>query len=103
MSLNAFIRPFGAQNFSLTELCNSIDADSVLRQVQTVKTYAYVERKRLAPHRCLVLKLQGHDASSGWLCLDRRPTSGSDLASGKGKTKANDQVTLSDWTLGNLS
>lgn len=92
MSLNAIIRPLGAQNYTIAELCNSIDADTLLRQVQIIRTYVFVEKKRIAPHRCLVLKLQGLDASSGWLCLDRRPTSGSDLASGKGKTKANDQA-----------
>lgn len=82
--------------FSLENFCNFMEhVDPTIREARIVKTCTYVERKRIAPHRRLLLEVCGGERGHEWLRLDRGPTSGSGLCSGIGRTPANDRVRLS--------
>lgn len=98
--MDSILRPYGTQNFSVAELCDFIDVHKPVQQARIISSATYVEKTLIAPHRCLLLEVSDDRAEPVWLCLDRKPTSGTGLASGKGLTAANDQVRtmISVWT-----
>ena len=66
-----------------------------MQSAEIVKSYTFVEKKRVAPHRCILLELHRPGRKGIWVRLERKPTSGAALVSGKGRTPSNDVVNTS--------
>lgn len=82
-------------DLTLEGVCQYIDAHKSLQGAGIVRSRTFVQKKLVAPHRYLVLELRRDGRKPVWLRLERKPTSRSDLASGRGRTPANDVVNTS--------
>lgn len=83
---------FAVLHFPLEDLCGFIDTYPSIQKACIVRSRTFVERKRIAPHRCLVVELHRVGRKVAWLRLERKPTSPGDLVMGGGKTRSNDVV-----------
>lgn len=94
-SMLAVLRHISKLSFSLEGLCNLIEGEVYMQRAEIIRALTYVDTKLIAPHRFLLLELWMPDEATMWLRLERMPTGRGDLASGKGKTPSNDQVSTS--------
>lgn len=79
-------------NLSHERLCTFIDNHRSMQGAEIVRSCTFVEKKHVAPHRCALLELHRPGRKNIWVRLERKPTSGAALVSGKGKTPSNDLV-----------
>ena len=87
---------------SLEHLCTFIDDHRSMRGAEIVNSRTYVERKIIAPHRCVVLELHKEGRKNIWLRLERKPTTRAALVLGMGKTPANDVVNMTRIVSGRM-
>ena len=92
-SINTVIEADIVMHLSHERLCTFIDAHQSMQGAEIVRSCTFVEKKkRLTPHRCLLLELDRPGRKNMWVRLERKPTSGAALVFGKGKTPSNDVV-----------
>lgn len=94
-SVETIIHADTVMSLSIERLCTFIDTYRSMQGAVIVRSCTFVEEKRGAPHRCLVLELRRPGRKDLWLRLERKPTSRAALISGKGKTPSNDVVNIS--------
>ena len=94
-SVNTIVETGIVMNLSHERLCIFIDHHRSMQGAEIVTSCTFVEKKRVAPHRCILLKLHRRGRKNIWVRLERKPTSGAALVSGKGRTPSNDVVNTS--------
>lgn len=92
VSVNTLIDTDMVMNLSLERLCTFIDNHQSLQRASIVQSRTFVEKKRFAPHRFIILELHRYGRKNVWIRLERKPTSPGALVSGKGRTPSNDVV-----------
>lgn len=91
-SVRTYIPSTGVLHLALDQLCGRIGEHRSMQRAEVLRSCTFVEKKLIAPHRCLVLELRRAGRKCIWLRLERKPTSFNALASGKGRTPSNDIV-----------
>lgn len=91
-SINTVIEVDVVMHLSHERLCTFIDTHRSMQGAEIVRSCTFVEKKRVAPHRCILLELHRPGRKKIWVRLERKPTSRAALVSGKGKTPSNDVV-----------
>lgn len=94
-SLASCVPIVGVVGLSLIGLCTLINAYSSMQSAVVVRSSTFVEKKPVAPHRCLILELRRPGRKVLWLRLERKPTSSHELMLGSGRTPSNDVVGVS--------
>ena len=92
VSINTVVETGVVMNLPHERLCTFIDTHRSMQGAEIVRSCTFVEKKRVAPHRCILLELHRPGRKNIWVRLERKPTSGAALVSGKGKTSSNDVV-----------
>lgn len=91
-SMNTIVEVHKVMNLSHKRLCMFIDARRSMQGAEIVRSCTFVEKKLVAPHRCVLLELRRPGRQHIWVRLERKPTSGAALVAGTGKTPSNDVV-----------
>lgn len=91
-SLGSCVPTVGKVDVSLVELRQLIDDYGSMQRATIVRSRTFVEKRRFAPHRCLIVDLYRPGRKDLWLRLERKPTSAKDLQKGSGRTPSNDMV-----------